>query len=275
MTERHPLRSVAVPGGDIAWREAGARDAPVVVLLHGIGSGSGTWQGVMAALSARHRLLAWDAPGYGGSTAQVGEQPTADDYAMFAESWLEACGAARVHLVGHSLGAIVAATIAGRGRVAVESLVLASPAAGYGSASADVRAAKLASRLDALGRLGIAGMADARSAALCAPGAPEIVIDEVRRHMSRITPTGYARAAWLLAHDDLRLRLRTPGASDAIAAVICGSVDAVTPPAAARALARDFGVGFTSIEGAAHALSIEAPEAFAAALEAAWQTRAG
>lgn len=61
-----PQRLVAAAGGQQALRECGT--GPVVVLLHGIGSGAASWLQVAQHLAAQARVIAWDAPGYGDSS---------------------------------------------------------------------------------------------------------------------------------------------------------------------------------------------------------------
>jgi pimeloyl-ACP methyl ester carboxylesterase len=56
-----PVRTVCGRHGVFSFREYGA--GRVLVLLHGIGSGSGSWVHQLAGLGERYRVLAWDAPG--------------------------------------------------------------------------------------------------------------------------------------------------------------------------------------------------------------------
>ena len=65
LLDRHPPRRVETAVGAFSIREAG--NGPVVVLLHGIGSGSGSWVHQIDRLSRNFRVIAWDAPGYGDS----------------------------------------------------------------------------------------------------------------------------------------------------------------------------------------------------------------
>ena len=176
-------------------------------------------------------------------------------------------------LVGHSLGALIAAAWAAERTAAppihLRGLVLASPARGYGLAPAATRAAKYQERLDAIQRLGPDGLAAQRSAALCAPGAAPEALERVRRNMARVTPGGYAQAAHLLAHDDLLTHLR---AVQAPVAVLCGSADRITLPADCAALASTVGAPFSPIADAGHACYVDAPQAFNAALAHALST---
>jgi pimeloyl-ACP methyl ester carboxylesterase len=60
-------RTVEVDGLPIFYREAGARDAPVLLLLHGLPSSSRMYGPLLARLSDRYRLIAPDYPGFGHS----------------------------------------------------------------------------------------------------------------------------------------------------------------------------------------------------------------
>jgi len=62
---------------DITYRESGRKDAPALVLLHGIGSTSAGWRLQYGPLGGHFRVIAWDAPGYGGSKPLAGEAPSA------------------------------------------------------------------------------------------------------------------------------------------------------------------------------------------------------
>lgn len=262
--DRFALRSLQLGHGRVAWREAG--QGTPLVLLHGIGSGSGSWAGQLAALSVRHRVIAWDAPGYGESDPLPESRPLGDDYATVLADWLGRIDAAAPIVVGHSLGAIVAATWASRAGVAPRALLLASPARGYGGSPADQREAKFRERVELVERLGVAGLAASRAAGLCAPGAADAVVEAVRRNMARTTPGGYAQAAWMLANDDLRERLRS---APRPLAVLCGELDRITPPQACAALAEEVGAPFVPLRGVAHACYVEDPSQFNAALASA------
>ncbi|MFN0164409.1 MAG: alpha/beta fold hydrolase [Burkholderiales bacterium] len=247
--------------GTVAWREAGT--GPPLVLLHGIGSGSGSWQGQLDQLSGRFRVLAWDAPGYGGSSPLERPEPLAADYAAVVHAWLAAVGVVMPIVVGHSLGAMVAAAWAARPDAGARGLLLASPARGYGKAAPDVRAAKYRERLDLLERLGIEGIARERSAGLCAPGAPQATVARIAAVMARASAGGYAQAAHMLAHDDLATHLAgTPRPL----AVLCGEFDRVTPPAGCAEVAKACGCAFVTLAGVAHACYVEDGEGFNRAL---------
>lgn len=67
---------VEVDGVGVFYREAGPRNAPTVVLLHGFPSSSRMFAGLIPLLAARHHVIAPDYPGFGHSDA-----PPPDRYA--------------------------------------------------------------------------------------------------------------------------------------------------------------------------------------------------
>ncbi|MFL9868822.1 alpha/beta hydrolase [Paraburkholderia fungorum] len=62
-------RSIEIDGLDIFYREAGPRDAPVILLLHGFPSSSRMYETLMPLLAQNYRLIAPDYPGFGHSSA--------------------------------------------------------------------------------------------------------------------------------------------------------------------------------------------------------------
>jgi len=65
----HPTfyRTARVDGLSIFYREAGPKDAPALVLLHGLPSSSRMFESLFARLSERYHLVAPDYPGFGHS----------------------------------------------------------------------------------------------------------------------------------------------------------------------------------------------------------------
>jgi pimeloyl-ACP methyl ester carboxylesterase len=65
----HPTsyRTIQVDGLSIFYREAGPKDAPTILLLHGLPSSSRMFEPLFSRLSDRYRLVAPDYPGFGHS----------------------------------------------------------------------------------------------------------------------------------------------------------------------------------------------------------------
>ena len=60
-------RTATIEGVNVFYREAGPRDAPAVVLLHGFPSSSNMFRNLIPALADRYRVIAPDYPGFGHS----------------------------------------------------------------------------------------------------------------------------------------------------------------------------------------------------------------
>lgn len=60
-------RTVQVDGLSIFYREAGPKDAPILLLLHGLPSSSRMYEPLLSRLSDRYHLIAPDYPGFGQS----------------------------------------------------------------------------------------------------------------------------------------------------------------------------------------------------------------
>ena len=114
---RTPLLHVAIDKGT----------GPVVVLLHGIASSSVTFQNVVPELSA-HRVIAIDLLGFGQSPIPVDSEYRLADHVEAIASTIESL---HLHepftLVGHSMGALVAARYAAQNSRQVSKVVLVSP----------------------------------------------------------------------------------------------------------------------------------------------------
>ncbi len=253
----HPPRTLSPNGSALCWREAGHTGQPALVLLHGIGSGSGSWLHQLAALGATHRVIAWDAPGYGNSTPLAGDAPHAADYAASLAGLLEALGIAQFTLVGHSLGALVATAFAARHGGKVSRLVLLNPARGYHHADSELRRQKLDDRLALMDRLGPAEHARQRGPALLGPKATDEARALVIWNASQLNPGGYAQAARMLANGDI--------AGDAAlyrgpVLVACGSEDRITPEQGCRLIAAEFPhAQYQTLADLGHASYIDAP----------------
>mgnify|MGYP000598241907 CR=1 FL=1 len=92
-TGQHPTtyNTIEIDGVEIFYREAGAKDAPTILLLHGYPTSSHMFRNLIAELSDDFHLLAPDYPGFGRS-----EQPsmssfdyTFENMAQLMERFLE------------------------------------------------------------------------------------------------------------------------------------------------------------------------------------------
>jgi pimeloyl-ACP methyl ester carboxylesterase len=112
--------------------------APPVVLLHGLGVGGAVWQAFARRLLPRFAAIAPDLRGHGQSDAPFeGYQPS--DYASDLPPLLQALSTPTpLPVVGHSLGAMVAAALAQANAHLVDRLVLLDPPLDRGLRNPDV-----------------------------------------------------------------------------------------------------------------------------------------
>jgi pimeloyl-ACP methyl ester carboxylesterase len=258
----YPLQKVSTRRGIVSYREAGA--GPALCLLHGISSQSGSWVHQLHALSPRFHVVAWDAPGYGESDQLLANTPATSDYADSLTELLDALGIERMLLVGSSFGALIAGDFAAARPDRVVGLVLLSPAGGYGLADASEREAKLAARLQRLGRLGPQGLAQDLPAGMLSQRASAEARTLAAWSTARIRPDGYSQAARTLANGRLIEDARKYSGP---ALVIAGTQDDITPAAGSERIARAFPRGtFRLIENAGHLCHLDTPAVVSSAI---------
>lgn len=243
----------------------GGTGAPLV-LLHGVGSAAQSWKQQLQALASAFRVIAWDAPGYGGSSTLAPSVPDADDYASALEDLLRALQIERMHLVGHSLGCIIAARYSRRHAERIASLTLASVATGHAALPPEERARLRNARLDDLAALGPRGMAEKRGPRLLASTADESLRRTVIETMAAVRPDGYRQAVWMLSNADTRADVRALPSWMQVQFVY-GDADVITTPEQNRSVASERPEAPVHVlPGAGHALYLEQPHAFNAIL---------
>ncbi|WP_255322961.1 alpha/beta hydrolase [Lysobacter sp. K5869] len=123
-TVRH--HTVQVDGVDLFYREAGPKNAPVLVLLHGLPSSSHMFRRLMPLLADRYRVIAPDYPGFGASAAP---SPADYDYsfdrlAVTVDRLLEQLRVERYSLYVFDYGAPVGFRLAVAHPERIESLIV-------------------------------------------------------------------------------------------------------------------------------------------------------
>jgi len=107
------------------WPAAGQRRGDAF-LIHGLFADAESYTLVARRLAKGGlRVLAIDLPGHGGSNASA---TTLDQLIDTTATVLRALAVGPVRLVGHSLGAMIAAKLAAQGEVALDRLLLLAPA---------------------------------------------------------------------------------------------------------------------------------------------------
>ena len=130
------METIHVEGQRITYERRG--EGPPVVLLHGYVGDRRTWQRQIDDLSDEFTVVAWDAPGFGGSFDPP-ETFRLSDFANCLAAFIEALDLGRPHVVGLSFGGGLALELYRRHPAVPMTLVLASAYAGWaGSLPAEV-----------------------------------------------------------------------------------------------------------------------------------------
>jgi pimeloyl-ACP methyl ester carboxylesterase len=101
---------------------------PIVVLIHGVASSSVTFQNVLPLIEGTHRCITIDLLGFGDSPIPAGAEYTLAEHVAAISHTVESLKLrATFTLVGHSMGALIAARYAARAPRKVNKVVLVSP----------------------------------------------------------------------------------------------------------------------------------------------------
>jgi pimeloyl-ACP methyl ester carboxylesterase len=102
-------RTVNIKGVDIFYREAGAADAPVVLLLHGFPTSSRMFRNLIPLLAERYHVIAPDYPGFGqsGTPHRRDFSYSFATYASLVDGLMDKLGVSRYALYMQDYGAPV------------------------------------------------------------------------------------------------------------------------------------------------------------------------
>ena len=269
------LQTADVGGRKISYAGAG-QDGDVVLLVHGYGGDRNSWLFLQEPLAARYRVYALDLPGHGTSGKDVGPGPEGPGSGATAGSGgtlgvladavtgvLDALGAERAHLVGHSMGGAVALAVAARDPGRIASLTLIAPS-GFGP---EINAGYLR------------GFADAQTRRELKPVIGQLFADEslvtrqlvddllAYKRLDGVDEALHALTDTLLDGDAQRgdsaaLLAATGGAVPVT--VIWGRADRIIPAAQAESVA---GAVSHLVDGAGHMPHMERPAEVQAAIE--------
>jgi pimeloyl-ACP methyl ester carboxylesterase len=228
-----------------------AGNGPPLLLLHGIGSNSRSFRHQLTGLSDGCTVIAWDAPGYGKSSDPRAPFSMAD-LADAAAGLLDELHIARAHILGVSMGGVVAQLVYHRHPERVASLMLCDTTAS--------RSQRAQQRIEAIDTLTPRQLAEQRAPQLVRGDAPATLVNELIDVMAEVRPAGYRHAALALGDVDLTgllPRITVP------TLVIHGEDDGVVPLHVGEELARAIpGAELVVIRKAGHVSNQEQPQAF-------------
>jgi pimeloyl-ACP methyl ester carboxylesterase len=252
------LQTTQIAGKTIAWREAGDGDA--LVLLHGIGGSSESWEEQLNQLSDRYRIIAWDMPGYGGSDGFDSTAPIVDDYVDCLTALLDVRAVNKVHILGQSIAALIAARFCVRNPDRINSYIFAHGLTGLGGLDDDARITAKDGRLEVFEALGPKRFAREKGSAIMSPRVSEEAREKAVGVMAQVKPAGFRQAVEMLSAADL---FKDTASITAPALVICGADDPIAPEPVCRSVVSALSnAQFCLIPGVGHYSATENPPLF-------------
>jgi pimeloyl-ACP methyl ester carboxylesterase len=251
------MEMTEVGGLRIAYDRAGA--GPPLVLLHGyVGDGPATWRRQLEGLCGEFTVVAWDAPGAGGSSDPP-ESFGMADYADCLAGFVDRLGLERPHVAGLSFGGALAIEFCRRHPAIARTLILASAYAGWGgSLPADVADQRLQQAL-VLADLPPGEFVGTLLPTMFSETTARQDVDEFGASMLAFHPAGFRAMARASAKD---LRDALPHIS-VPTLLVYGDQDVRAPLAVAEDLqAAISGSALVVLPDTGHVCNIEAPEAF-------------
>jgi pimeloyl-ACP methyl ester carboxylesterase len=239
----------------IAWEERGT--GPALLLIQGLGYARWSWEPIVPGLAERFRVLFFDNRGIGESDVPPGPY-SAREMADDALQVLDEAGADRAHVLGASLGGMIAQELAAAHPERVDKLVLCcttvGSTAGVPMPAATVQLFAEAPTLDP----GVALRRFVENA--LGPSPAEDLVDAIlrRRLENPQDPAGWqAQAAAGLGFAGV------DGAIDRPTLLVTGTEDNVVDPRNTDLLAERIpGARVERLEGAGHLFFWERPDAF-------------
>ena len=225
--------------------------APALLLMHPLGASLEIWDDQVAALSERYELIRFDIRGHGKSTLGSRTELTMEQLARDALAVLDACGVARAHLCGLSIGGMIAMELVTQWPDRVLKVALCSTSAYMGPRET------LQTRIDAVLEEGVAPLVDGILGRWFTAPFREMhpeAVERVRAMLFSADARGYAAALAAIRDMDLREAIRSIIAKTL---VIGGTEDPGTTPEHASLIARSIPAAELTMLPAAHLVNIE------------------
>ncbi|AKT31222.1 3-oxoadipate enol-lactonase [Pseudomonas syringae pv. actinidiae] len=256
------MPAVQLADGELNYLLEGPAGKPVLVLSNSLGTDLHMWDNQIAAFTGHFQVLRYDTRGHGKSVVSEGtysiEQNGRDVLVL-----LDALSIDKAFFCGLSMGGLIGQWLAINASERLQRVVLCNTAAKIGNP--DI----WNPRIDTVLRDGQAAMVALRDASVARWFTPAFAlaepdrVDTVVGMLARTSPQGYAANCAAVRDADFREQI----ASITLPVlVVCGTEDAVTTPADGRFMIERI-QGAQMIElHAAHLSSVEAGEAFSAAV---------
>lgn len=235
-----------------------------LVFLHGIGGAARAWRSQVTAFSDRYRAIAWDMPGYGGSTPL--ESVSIATLADALQDFLQQIDAQKPVLVGHSIGGMIVQQWLAKYPREAAAVVLAQTSPAFGKADGDWQKQFIKARLGPLDRgETMKSLAPSLVRELVGDDPDPAGMELARDCMASVPEASYRSMMLALLGFDQRKALADISIPTL---VLSGSKDKNAPaPMMAKMATYVPSSIYVELEGAGHLVNLERPNAFDAALD--------
>ncbi|KAA1170854.1 alpha/beta fold hydrolase [Marinobacter salinexigens] len=244
-------------GRTICYRLLGDINKPLLVLAHPLGMTQAVWDDMLPGLLYRFRVLTWDLPGHGASSAWPADSAeiTPEDLASEALTLARTAGVSCFHFAGTSIGGIVGQQLVSKHPGQLLSATLTNTGAVIGTPEA------WSQRAQDIREKGLATMAEGIVPRWFGPAACEeqpALLDGWKVIMGRGDDNSYALLCEMLGKADFREKL---AGKNVPLLLIGGTDDVATPPESLQALAQFSDTSEPVIlEQVGHVPSVECPK---------------
>lgn len=244
-------------GRTICYRLLGDSAKPLLLMAHPLGMAQGVWDDMLPTLLGSFRVLTWDLPGHGASSAwpEESDQITPEDLAQEALALAAAANAESFHFIGTSIGGVIGQQLVSQHSDRLLSATLTNTGAVIGTPEA------WNSRSTNVLELGLRAMAVdivPRWFGSAARDQQPALIEGWCVIMGRGDDRCYALLCEMLGKCDFREKLQNLGTP---LVLVGGTDDVATPPETLQALAQFSGAEAPVIlEHVGHVPSVECPD---------------
>ncbi|WP_426449038.1 alpha/beta fold hydrolase [Paenibacillus sp. S-38] len=234
------------------WLPSSSSLQPTLVLIHGAGLDSSFWFSVVPLLQSRYSLLLYDLRGHGRSK-DASESFSPDDHLLDLARLQAHLGIERASLIGHELGAVLAARFAQLKPSVVDRLILISPPPSFPLSSAEE---EYEGRLALAETSGMPSLGERMARKLTVKHTESAVRRRITQAFERACPAGYSR--WVRHVLNTDASSWEPSGKSVL--LLCGEHDELCTPSAAGIMHSLWESShFLVVPGAASLLFVDQP----------------
>jgi 3-oxoadipate enol-lactonase len=250
--------------GRFGYEAAGDPASRPLLFLHGIGGAARAWRGQVEVFGDRYRSIAWDMPGYGGSTPLPAVSIAALAEAL--QDFLQQIGATKPILVGHSIGGMIVQQLLAKSPNIAGAVVLAQTSPAFGKPDGDWQKSFIDARLGPLDRgETMVSLAPSLVKELVGDNPDASGMQIARECMAAVPQATYRATMLALLGFDQRGALKNIAVPTL---VLSGSKDNNAPaPMMAKMASYISSATYVELEGVGHLANLERPDVFNAALD--------